>query len=167
MHIPEQPHETNDHELFKKLKAVIAQEKLSAEHAQISQWADALQVDPLVCAAALLHIQHHKTPLKPNIASESLKPRKSAQNRSVRYRLDVGSQHQVTHEQIQLLLVQESGVEHKRIGRIDMRDTHTMVDLPEGMPADIFQILFEAILADRKLAIKRVKPNRRFRPKDR
>ena len=167
MHIPEHLHEANDFDLFKKLKAIIAQEKLSAEHAQVSQWIDVLQVDPLVCAAALLYLQLHKPDLKPNSASESLKPRRYAQNRSVRYRLDVGSQHQVTQEQIQLLLVQESGVEHKRIGRIDMRDTHTMVDLPEGMPADIFQILFEATLADRKLAIKRVKPNRRFRPKDR
>lgn len=167
MHIPEQLHEAMTHEVFKRLKTVIAQHDLSSEQELVNQWADALEVDPVLCAAALLHIQQNKIPAKPHIASESLKPRKSTQNRLVRYRLDVGSQHQVTHEQIQLLLVQESGVDHKRIGRIDMRDTHTMVDLPEGMPADIFQILFEATLAERKLAIKRVKPNRRFRPKDR
>ena len=167
MHIPEQLDQATTQALFKQLKVVISQYKLSSEQDLVNEWAEALQVDPLLCAAALLHIQHTKTLSKPSIASESLKSRKSMQNRLVRYRLDVGSQHQVTHEQIQLLLVQESGVEYKRIGRIDMRDTHTMVDLPEGMPADIFQLLFEATLADRKLAIKRVKPNRRFRPKDR
>ena len=167
MLIPEPLHEATTHEVFKRLKTVIAQQDLSAETEWVKQWTDALHVDPVLCAAALWHIQQNKTPAKSPVANESVKSRKSTQNRLVRYRLDVGSQHQVTREQIQLLLVQESGVEQKRIGRIDMRDSHTMVDLPEGMPADVFQILFEATLADRKLAIKRMKPNRRFRPKDR
>lgn len=167
MLIPEPLHEATTHEVFKRLKTVIAQQDLSAETEWVKQWTDALHVDPVLCAAALWHIQQNKPPAKSPVANESVKSRKSTQNRLVRYRLDVGSQHQVTREQIQLLLVQESGVEQKRIGRIDMRDSHTMVDLPEGMPADVFQILFEATLADRKLAIKRMKPNRRFRPKDR
>jgi ATP-dependent RNA helicase DeaD len=167
MQLPELLPEATTHEVFKRLKTVIAQQDLSIETAWVKQWADALHVDPVLCAAALWHIQQNKTPAKPQLASQNLKSRQSTPNRLVRYRLDVGSQHQVTREQIQLLLVQESGVEQKRIGRIDLRDTHTLVDLPEGMPADIFQILFEATLADRKLAIKRMKPNRRFRPKDR
>ncbi len=166
MAMPEQLDATIE-ELLKQLKTVFERHKLDTERDLVMQLADALQVDPVSCAAALLHLQQNKKPFKPNRSNESIKPRKSVQNRLVRYRLDVGSQHQVTHEQIQLLLVEESGVEHNRIGRIDMRDTHTIVDLPEGMPADIFQILFDATLADRKLAIKRVKPNRRFRPKDR
>ena len=91
---------------------------------------------------------------------------RTQRQRLVRYRLDVGSQHQITREQLQNVLVQESGVDRKRIGRIDMRDTHTLVELPEGMPADIFQILFETTLAGRQLAIKRIKPNRRFKPKE-
>jgi hypothetical protein len=85
--------------------------------------------------------------------------------RSVRYRLDVGSQHNVCKEQIQAVLIEESGVDKKRIGRIDIRHNYTLVELPDGMPADIFQLLSEATVADRKLALKRVKSNRR-RPRE-
>jgi ATP-dependent RNA helicase DeaD len=59
------------------------------------------------------------------------------------------------------VLVEESGVDRKRIGKIDIRHNYTLVELPDGMPADIFQLLSDASIADRRLAIKRVKPNRR------
>lgn len=167
MHTPEQAHDANSYELFKQLKSVIAQNPLHTEQSLINKWAESLAVDPLICAAALLNLQQKTAVTVTSKLNEGARNRKQSQFRLVRYRLDVGIQHQVSPEQLKSLLVQESGVEHARIGRMDMRDTHTLVDLPEGMPADIFQILYEATLADRKLAIKRVKPNRRFKPKDR
>jgi ATP-dependent RNA helicase DeaD len=75
--------------------------------------------------------------------------------------LNVGSQHRVLKEQIQAVLIEESGVDKKRIGKIDIRPSYTLVELPEGMPADIFQLLSEATVCERKLGIKRMKPNRR------
>lgn len=152
--------------LEQTLQAMVAQQDLSVERLKIKQWADQLGLDNLDLAAALLKLTVHQQASEADI-DPPVRKRKSPQMRLVRYRLDVGSQHQISQQDIQQLLVQESGVEHKRIGRIDIRDNHTLVELPEGMPADIFQILFEATLADRKLAIKRVKPNRRFRSKDR
>ncbi|WP_373509237.1 DbpA RNA binding domain-containing protein [Thiocapsa sp.] len=34
-------------------------------------------------------------------------------------------------------MANESGLEGRYIGRIDIRDDHSMVDLPEGMPRDL------------------------------
>ena len=81
--------------------------------------------------------------------------------RNVRYRLDVGTQHQITEEQLLTVLIEESGVDRKRISRVNMREAYTLVDLPDGMPADIFQLLREATVGGRQLKIKRVKSNRR------
>jgi hypothetical protein len=79
----------------------------------------------------------------------------------VRYRLDVGSQHQIDQEQLLEVLIEESGVDRKRIAKLDIRDTYTLVDLPDGMPADIFQLLSEATVNGYLLSIKRVKPIRK------
>lgn len=155
--------------LFQQLQALIGQHTLHAEQALIQTWIQQLNIEPIQCAAALLNMQQVGKLPKPVVvvsASAVSKPPRSVKHRLVRYRLDVGSQHQVTREQLQALLIQESGVDRKRIGRIDIRDLHTVVELPDGMPADIFQILFETTLAGRQLAIKRIKPNRRFKSKE-
>jgi DbpA RNA binding domain len=100
-----------------------------------------------------------------SIKSDARARERSFTSRFVRYRLDVGSQHRVSREQIQTVLVEESGVEKKRIGRIDIRHNHSLVELPEGMPADIFQILYETELCERRLAIKRIRNSRRVKSK--
>lgn len=166
---PEEPVTVTANQLvFSRIQALIKHNPLRAEQALIQTWSQHLNIDPVVCAAALLNMQQpelmHQQVLE--IDHSVIRSQRSHRQRLVRYRLDVGSQHQITREQLQNVLVQESGVDRKRIGRIDMRDTHTLVELPEGMPADIFQILFETTLAGRQLAIKRIKPNRRFKPKE-
>ncbi len=122
------------------------------------------------CAAALVYLS------QPNLYQKLKKPDQVAQgnddfevpltitrDKTVRYRLNVGSKHQVTREEIENVLVSESGVDRKRIGRIDIRHHYTIVELPEGMPADIFQLLSEVNLRQQKLNIKRLKPQRNFR----
>ncbi|MDD4915084.1 MAG: DbpA RNA binding domain-containing protein [Methylococcales bacterium] len=147
--------------LEKRLKYTIGSQNLAIQREQIQSLAEKLDISLLDCAAALLFFcqpQAERTariPQKPSV--ESLK----AHYRFVRYRLDIGSQHQVGKEQIQAVLIEESGVDRKRIGKIDIRQNYTLVELPDGMPADIFQLLSEATIADRRLAIKRVKSNRR------
>jgi ATP-dependent RNA helicase DeaD len=147
--------------LEKRLRHTIATQNLSAQREQVLELASRLDINFLDCAAALLSFCQPHAVLSAKIpdkfVAEPLKPH----YRFVRYRLDVGSQHNVAKEQIQVVLVEESGVDRKRIGKIDIRLNYTLVELPDGMPADIFQLLSEATIANRKLAIKRVKPNRR------
>lgn len=148
-------------ELEKRLQAIIAEQSLTAQRDQVHRIATRLEVSLLDCAAALLYLNQPQPVLaakaKASPSREPIKPN----YRSVRYRLDIGTQHKVSKEQIQEVLIEESGVDKKRIGRIDIRHNYTLVELPDGMPADIFQLLSEAVIGEQKLAIKRVKPSRR------
>lgn len=152
--------------LKKRLQLILAQENLQAQRGVIQQTSMELGIEPVDYAAALLYIsQPH---LFQNTTAEQESPRpappqvfKTPHYRNVRYRLDVGKNHQLDREQLLAILIEESGVDRKRIARIDMRDSYTLVDLPDGMPADIFQLLSEATVQGHPLNIKRVKPNRR------
>lgn len=156
----------DDAELAEQLQQIISQQPLNQQRVLIKALSAQLGVSVLDLAAALLvykpdvDIANNPSQI---VTTNHLRSRSGL--RSVRYRLDVGSQHHVSKEQIQAVLIEESGVDKKRIGRIDIRHNYTLVELPDGMPADIFQLLSEATVADRKLALKRVKSNRR-RPRE-
>ncbi|WP_347988294.1 DbpA RNA binding domain-containing protein [Methylomonas sp. AM2-LC] len=143
------------------LQQIIDTQNLDTERKAINAMAIRINRDVLDCAAALLFRQQSQIASPPLIVASSVPESVKARYRFVRYRLDVGSQHQVEKEQIETVLIQESGVDKKRIGKIDIRHNYTLVELPDGMPADIFQLLSEAKLGERKLAIKRVKSNRK------
>lgn len=147
--------------LEKQLLQILGEQELSAQRGRIESISARLNVSLLDCAAALLFLNQPQT-ASPAVSSRlASRESKNRHYRFVRYRLDVGSQHNVLMEQIQSVLIEESGVDVKRIGKIDIRHNYTLVELPDGMPADIFQLLSEAVIGGRKLAIKRVKPNRR------
>ena len=150
--------------LKKRLQHVLKQESLQAHRSIVQQLNGEMAISPTDFAAALLFInQPHlfQNKQEPEESHAALVPLKIPAYRNVRYRLDVGISHQITEEQVLAVLIEESGVDRKRIARMDMRDTYTLVDLPDGMPADIFQLLSEAMVEGRRLNIKRVKPNRR------
>ena len=140
---------------------IIGEQDLASQRDVIQRTAARLNISQLDCAAALLYLNQPPLHSQPKNVEIPFKETGKPNYRFVRYRLDVGSQHNVAKEQIQAVLVEESGVDKKRIGRIDIRHNYTLVELPDGMPADIFQLLSEAVIGERKLAIKLVKPNRR------
>lgn len=151
--------------LKKRLQHALTQENLDAHRAVLQQIGNDMGITSLDCAAALLYItQPHLfqlPPEQPERERVTPPPFKAPVYRNVRYRLDVGTHHHISEEQLLAVLIEESGVDRKRISRLDMRDTYTLVDLPDGMPADIFQLLSDATVAGRALNIKRVKSNRR------
>ena len=92
------------------------------------------------------------------------KNRKDSRNRSERklnplepgmqrYRIEVGHMHQVKPGNIVGAIANEADIESKHIGRISIFDEYSVVDLPEGMPAEIFQHLKNTHVAGRKLRI--------------
>jgi len=70
-----------------------------------------------------------------------------------RYRLEVGHEHKVKPGNIVGAIANEAGIESKHIGRINIFDEYSVVDLPEGMPKEIFQVLRNTFVAGRKLQI--------------
>lgn len=157
--------ESRKEDKFKKrLQRIVNEEDLTLQRELIQSAVTELDVDLLNCAAALVFLS------QPNLypaVKQQAKPVPAAPGRNshshfkmVRYRLAVGSQQQVSRDDIQAVLIAESGVDKKRIGRIDIRDTYTLVELPDGMPADIFQLLAEVEIGRHKLNIKRVKSNK-------
>lgn len=158
-------------EKFKKrLQKALAHENLHQQRELIQRLASELKVDMLDCAAALVYLSQpnlyravNKTPAECVDTLGFDIPLATPKKKTVRYRLEVGSQHQVKIEEIKDILVAESGVDRNRIGRVDIRDDHTIVELPDGMPADIFQLLAEVEIRRQKLNIKRLKSQRKFK----
>ena len=57
----------------------------------------------------------------------------------VRYRIDVGNSQGATPKHIVGAIANEAGIESRFIGRIDIYDDFSTVDLPSGMPKDLLQ----------------------------
>jgi len=87
-------------------------------------------------------------------ASPSRRDRPSAAHMET-YRLEVGAAHGIKPGNIVGAIANEAGIEGVRIGRVDIRDDHSYVDLPEGMPRDIFAKLQKVRVAGRELRISR------------
>lgn len=70
-----------------------------------------------------------------------------------RYRIAVGHTHGVKPGNIVGAIANEAELDAEHIGRVDIRDDHSMVDLPEGMPKEIFQHLKTVWVSGQKLQI--------------
>ena len=68
-----------------------------------------------------------------------------------RYRIEVGHDHQVKPGNIVGAIANEAGIDSKYIGRIDIFDDHSLVDLPEDMPRELLKQLRRVRVAGRCL----------------
>lgn len=94
----------------------------------------------------------------------------SAEQGMVRYRVEVGHDHGVRPGSIVGAIANEAGLEGRYIGRIEIYDDFSTVDLPEGMPEDIFRDLGRARVCNQMLRISPVRadgkaPRRASKPK--
>jgi len=72
------------------------------------------------------------------------------------YRVEVGHQHQVRPGQIVGAIANEAGLDSSHIGRIEILDDHSLIDLPKGMPKEIFRHLQKVWVAGQQLRIARL-----------
>ncbi|KAF3981523.1 MAG: hypothetical protein HFP78_06540 [Methylococcales symbiont of Hymedesmia sp. n. MRB-2018] len=153
--------------LKNSLEVLLAEQDLKQHQAFILSLSEQLGVSVLESAAALLY--HHK--IAPTFyANDRQRVKKNnleldpvpSEVKLVRYRLAVGQKHQVLVEEIKNILVDVAGVEKNQIGKLDIKNHYTLVDLPYGMPADIFQLLSETEIKNQKLNIKRTKQYRKY-----
>ena len=84
-------------------------------------------------------------PERPERSKRRVDPEKNRNSNSgagmVTYRMEVGKNQGVMPKDIVGAIASESGIEGKNIGRIKLHDEYSTVELPEGMPNDIFQHL--------------------------
>lgn len=71
------------------------------------------------------------------------------------YRVAVGHLHHVKPGNIVGAIANEAGLESRYIGRIDIRDDHSFVDLPPGMPAETLTHLQNVWVAGQRLRLQR------------
>jgi ATP-dependent RNA helicase DeaD len=72
------------------------------------------------------------------------------------FRIEVGHAHGVLPGNIVGAIANEAGLDGKHIGHIDIREDHSFVDLPEGMPKEIFRELKKVKIRGSELKISRV-----------
>jgi ATP-dependent RNA helicase DeaD len=71
----------------------------------------------------------------------------------VRYRIEVGKSHEVMPKNIVGAIANEAGLDSQYIGRVSCHENHSTVDLPDGMPKDIFKHLKRVWVCGRQLNI--------------
>lgn len=82
-------------------------------------------------------------------------PRNSRTNHS-RYRVEVGRTHGAHVRLLIDVISRTAGLDRRRIGDIQINEDHTVIDLPSGMPRDIFERLNNAQVCRRELRISRL-----------
>lgn len=147
--------------LQRKIHATLLQHNTDALVESLTQVARSLQIDPLQAAAAILYmdmadITQLQALLPPTRPLSLVTEQKPERLKMVRYRLEVGRAHEVSTDDIKTVLINESGVERAKIGYLDIRSHYTLIDLPNGMPPDIFQHLQSVEIKQHPLKIKRV-----------
>ncbi len=146
-----------DDELLCQIKQIMNRQNLPVYRQKVNAICQQLNINEAELAALLLCFHGEESPALNRLAAKPVIPPKV---RSVRYRLNVGKKHKIKESDLIALLVDVSGVDKKRIQRLDVRPHFSLVDLPEGMPSDIFQLLYDSELNGQKLEIKRVKSSR-------
>jgi len=91
----------------------------------------------------------------PAAPAKPLKPKKEVKGKPgmLAYRIEVGRNHAVTPANIVGAIANEANLEARHIGRIDIFDDHSVLDLPEGMPPEILDHLKTVAVSGQKLRI--------------
>jgi hypothetical protein len=154
----------SENDLLKNLRKVLTREDLTLQRASISTIATELNIDSLDCASALLYLlQNANAPVELITSSPLAVVAKQANIKMIRYRLNIGSKHQLTLDTLKQVLVEESGVDKNNISNVKIQDLYTLCDLPDEMPLDIFQHLKLVEINQHKLDIRRVKARNKKR----
>lgn len=78
----------------------------------------------------------------------------------ISYRIEVGRDHNVKPGNIVGAIANEAGLDSKNIGSIDIHESYSLVDLPKGMPKEVFDDLKDVWVSGQKLNISQVSESR-------
>jgi ATP-dependent RNA helicase DeaD len=77
-----------------------------------------------------------------------------------RFRIEVGNKHEVKAGNIVGALANEAGLDSQYIGRINIHDDYSLVDLPEDMPKEVFKDLKKTWVSGQQLNISHFEKNK-------
>ena len=170
-------------EFKQNLTEVIESQDLSFFETVINSYLEEHNTDPAEIAAALTYLVQKNRPLKPAIKHVKERPARDDRERGERsnrgergerkqgrreggrvkshqaeqgmksYRVEVGNNDKIGPKNIVGAIANEAGIDSEFIGRITINDDHSIVDLPEGMPRDLFQHLRKVHVANKQLNI--------------
>ena len=159
-----------------RITDTIAAEDLEFYTRLIEQYCHEHDVAEIEAAAALASLLQGETPLllsaKPERAPRpesreqsgkergaSRKPKQDglyADESRETYRLEVGSEHGVKAGNILGAIINEIGLDPESIGRISINDSFSTVELPAGMPNDVFHELRKVRVCGRQLRLSKM-----------
>jgi len=84
-----------------------------------------------------------------------------------RFRIEVGRDHEVQPGNIVGAIANEAEIDSEHIGRIEIHQDHSTVELPEGMPKEIFKHLKSVWVSGQRLQISRIDAGAKPAPKPR
>ena len=93
------------------------------------------------------------------------KPRKASADNEM-FRIAVGHEHGVEPSNIVGAIANEAGIDAQHIGHISIFDAHSEVELPKGMPREIFEDLKKVWVCGQKLEIARVNSGSNSKPRE-
>jgi len=192
---------------FGKISGVLEEGGLEPYRELVERYADERGITAVEVAAALARLAQGKTPLlleandpppRPEREPRQARaprgpgeeayaarpprapkpPREAPQPGMETYRVEVGHVHGVKPGNIVGAIANEAGLEARYIGRIDIHEDHSILDLPEGMPPEVMNHLQKAWVVGQQLLISRwdgshapgphanagPRPGARFRP---
>ena len=156
-----------------RITDTLANEELGLFSQLIEQYQQEHNVPAVEVAAALAQLLQGDTPFllqnKPQRKADSgwnkdeIKPHKKYERPSrkeappeegmKRYRIEVGHNHKVKPGNIVGAIANEAGIDSQHIGRINIHDDYSLIDLPEGMPKAIFNDLKKVWVSGQQLKI--------------
>ncbi|MDH3642965.1 MAG: DEAD/DEAH box helicase [Gammaproteobacteria bacterium] len=155
-----------------KITDTLAAGELGFMQSLIEQYQQEHDVPAVEIAAALANISIGDKPLlmkpgkdKPARQDNSPKDRAPTRRRKPpsrseppmeRYRIEVGHEHGVKPGNIVGAIANEAGLDAQHIGRVEIEERFSMVELPEGMPNDIFKDLKKVWVCGTQLKISRM-----------
>ncbi|MFY2764178.1 DEAD/DEAH box helicase [Arenimonas sp. MALMAid1274] len=93
-------------------------------------------------------------PERPAFPKKTREPRTPDEGKAT-FRIEVGYDHGVKPGNIVGAIANEAGLDAKHIGRIEIFEDHTLLDLPDGMPPDVMSHLKTVWCAGQQLRITR------------
>ncbi|MEO7065855.1 MAG: DEAD/DEAH box helicase [Rhodanobacter sp.] len=85
-------------------------------------------------------------------SSRPLRPHATEEGKRT-YRVEVGHEHGVKPGNIVGAIANEAGLDSQFIGRLSIRDHYSLIDLPDGMPAEVFEHLKKVWVVQQQLRI--------------
>jgi ATP-dependent RNA helicase DeaD len=89
-------------------------------------------------------------------ADRPRRPRRGPEAGMQTYRIEVGHQHGVKPANIVGAIANEAQMDSRHIGRIEIFDDHSLVDLPEGMPKELYRELQKVWVAGQQLKLSKI-----------